>query len=47
MHAGERLDFVDSRWVERAERPYDPPLTENGKQQAIHCAKSLKDKVLL
>ena len=39
---GERLDF---RWLRSAARPYDPPLTEKGKEQAKAVAEYLKDKV--
>lgn len=31
---GERLDNVDWTWVRTAERPYDPPLTEDGEEEA-------------
>ncbi|CDF33349.1 unnamed protein product [Chondrus crispus] len=31
---GERLDFVDPKWYESAEKPHDPPLTHTGKEQA-------------
>ena len=31
---GERLDKVDYEWVRRAERPYDPPLTEDGVRES-------------
>lgn len=30
---GERLDNVDPDWERTAERPYDPPLTEDGKEE--------------
>ena len=42
---GERLDNVDFRWLRSAARPYDPPLTEKGKEQAKAVAEYLKDKV--
>ncbi|KAJ2768168.1 hypothetical protein IWQ57_003650, partial [Coemansia nantahalensis] len=31
---GERIDHVDDSWAQRAEAPYDPPLTEDGHEQA-------------
>ena len=31
---GERLDNVDHTWEWTAERPYDPPLTEDGEEEA-------------
>ena len=30
---GERLDNVDPHWERTAERPYDPPLTEEGEEE--------------
>ena len=42
---GERLDNIDYEWVRRAERPYDPPLTEDGIREAIEAGKVFKDKV--
>ena len=30
---GERLDNVDPYWERTAERPYDPPLTEDGEEE--------------
>ena len=42
---GERLDNVDYEWVRRAERPYDPPLTEDGLREAREAGKRFKDKV--
>lgn len=31
---GERIDFVDKKWIELAERPGDPPLSSYGLEQA-------------
>ena len=42
---GERLDNVDYGWVRRAERPYDPPLTEDGVKEASEAGQRFKDKV--
>jgi len=47
---GERLDYVSRdagfNWTAQADRPYDPPLTEHGKDQALklgmHLASELK-----
>lgn len=30
---GERLDNVDPDWERTAERPYDPPLTDDGEEE--------------
>ena len=30
---GERLDNVDPDWERTTERPYDPPLTEDGEEE--------------
>ena len=38
---GERLDAVDENWAATAERPYDPPLTPDGVQQARETARRL------
>lgn len=42
---GERLDNVDYEWVMKAERPYDPPLTEDGTREALMAGERFKDKV--
>ena len=42
---GERLDNVDYEWVMKAERPYDPPLTEDGTREALVAGERFKDKV--
>lgn len=36
-----RLDFVNPEWFNTAERPYDPPLSDDGFVQAQQLAKSL------
>jgi hypothetical protein len=41
---GERLDNVDETFLQTSETPWNPPLTENGKQQAVKTGKFLKDK---
>ena len=33
MRHGERLDEIDVGWREKAERPWDPPLSPKGEQQ--------------
>ena len=44
---GERLDNVDYDWVRWAERPYDPPLTDDGVKEASEAGERFKDKVSL
>ena len=44
---GERLDNVDYDWVRWAERPYDPPLTDDGAKEASEAGERFKDKVSL
>ena len=36
---GERLDCVDFSWERKAERPYDPPLTSQGVEDASSAAR--------
>jgi broad specificity phosphatase PhoE len=38
---GNRLDFVNPEWFNTAERPYDPPLSEDGVIQAQQLGKRL------
>ena len=42
---GERLDNVDYTWTDTATRPYDPPLTERGVEQARETGKRFMTKV--
>ena len=37
-----RLDFVNPAWFNTAERPYDPPISEDGAIQAQQLAKRLQ-----
>jgi broad specificity phosphatase PhoE len=41
---GNRVDFVDPDWVNRTDRPYDPPLSEDGEEQARQLAERLTDE---
>ena len=41
---GNRLDFVNPEWFNTAERPYDPPLSEDGIIQARQLGKRLKSE---
>lgn len=41
---GNRLDFVNPEWFNRAERRYDPPLSADGIIQAQQLGKRLKSK---
>lgn len=38
---GNRLDFVNPEWFNTAERPYDPPLSEDGLEQAKQLGQRL------
>lgn len=38
---GNRLDFVNPEWFNTAERPYDPPLSEDGIVQAKQLGQRL------
>mmetsp|Transcript_4994 Transcript_4994/g.8669 ORF Transcript_4994/g.8669 Transcript_4994/m.8669 type:complete len:266 (-) Transcript_4994:909-1706(-) len=42
---GERQDYVDATWVKRADRPWDPPLTPQGKMQAKAAGKRIRDEI--
>ena len=44
---GERLDNVDYGWVMKSDRPYDPPLTDDGTKDALEAGLRFKDKVCL
>jgi len=37
-----RLDFVNPDWFSTAERPYDPPLSDDGLVQAQHLGRRLR-----
>ena len=41
---GNRLDFVNPDWFNTAERPYDPPLSEDGLIQAQELGQRLKSE---
>jgi len=42
MRHGERIDNYDPHWIHSASRPWDPPLTNNGKLQAWGTGKRLR-----
>ena len=42
MRHGQRQDAVDPSWVGNALRPWDPPLTQLGKEQAARAAKAMR-----
>lgn len=44
----ERIDAVDPAWRDSADRPWDPPLCENGKEQAylVRIAKGRRAHVV-
>lgn len=39
-----RLDFVNPEWFNTAERPYDPPISDDGEIQAQQLAQRLKQE---
>lgn len=41
---GERIDHVDPFWEDRAEKPWDPPLTITGRQQGSKTGQRLKSE---
>jgi hypothetical protein len=41
--AANSIDFVDSAWVDSAERPFDPPLTAAGVAQGTALGRRLRD----
>ena len=41
LRHGERLDYVDPRWVGSAARPWDPPLTEEVRSLSLHALADL------
>lgn len=41
-----RLDFVTPEWFLTAERPYDPPISEDGRVQAQQLAQRLKGEAI-
>ncbi len=43
---GMRQDFEQEGWCETADRPHDPPLSDNGRTQAGETGRFLKDKGL-
>ena len=43
---GERLDNVDYSWVDTAERPYDPPITQTGVAEAKSAGERFTGKVV-
>ncbi|XP_064399217.1 uncharacterized protein LOC135345705 isoform X1 [Halichondria panicea] len=44
---GERIDHVDYSWVGKSDRPYDPPLTEQGVREAKDAGCMLKERSTL
>eukprot|EP00271_Cylindrocystis_brebissonii_P013086 TRINITY_DN32667_c0_g1_i1.p1 TRINITY_DN32667_c0_g1~~TRINITY_DN32667_c0_g1_i1.p1 ORF type:complete len:447 (-),score=72.26 TRINITY_DN32667_c0_g1_i1:265-1605(-) len=42
MRHGERLDVVDPTWAVKAQRPWDPPLTDWGKWQSFQVGARLR-----
>lgn len=41
---GDRLDFTDTEWTATAARPYDPPLSPLGREQAYRLALRLQSQ---
>ncbi|XP_057873818.2 uncharacterized protein LOC131079794 [Cryptomeria japonica] len=42
MKHGERMDNYDPQWAESEPRPWDPPLTDDGKLQAWRTGQKLR-----
>ncbi len=42
LHCAHSIDFVDSSWVDSAERPFDPPLTAQGVKQGRALGRRLR-----
>lgn len=42
MRHGERMDNYDPQWADSAPRPWDPPLTDEGKLQAWRTGQKLR-----
>jgi len=40
---GERQDEVDKNWSEESSSPWDPPLSQHGREQGAQAAKLLAD----
>src|SRR5690242_17193915 len=40
---GERVDDVQPLWAKSAERPFDPPLTQEGHRQAQETSKKIQN----
>lgn len=38
---GSRRDFVDPAWAQQAARPWDPPLAEEGREEALRLSAAL------
>ncbi|KAI4302822.1 hypothetical protein MLD38_038523 [Melastoma candidum] len=43
MRHGDRLDNVDPMWTANAERPWDPPLAEEGRVRAFSVGRKLRE----
>lgn len=43
LRHGEREDAVDSQWVSKADRPWDPLLTDRGKGEAVRAGQAIID----
>ncbi|MEQ9551131.1 MAG: histidine phosphatase family protein [Coleofasciculus sp. G3-WIS-01] len=43
---GNRLDFVNPEWFNTAQRPYDPPLSEDGVGQAKELGQRLRGETI-
>ncbi|XP_022769658.1 uncharacterized protein LOC111313260 [Durio zibethinus] len=42
MRHGDRLDNFDAKWVQTAERPWDPPLTQDGLARAFRTGRTFR-----
>jgi len=46
LRHGERTDYVEPSWVSSAQRPWDPPLTDTGREQAWLAGAAIRTHLL-
>ncbi|XP_010512366.1 PREDICTED: uncharacterized protein LOC104788316 [Camelina sativa] len=45
MRHGDRLDRSESLWTSKAERPWDPPLAQGGKDRAFRTGQRIRSQI--